>query len=211
MCIPRRLGIYAVFISLAMAVPSRAQQDVSALTQQAMTVFEEDKYDEALKLLIEADEKAPNEPFVLNFIGAVYSKKKDYAKADEYFKKALELQPDNFPARFNVGEIMFLQKKFTEAADYFEVMGTDYPKNELVRFKIFLCQLMLDKTDEAKRMLDKMKFPGETPAWYYSQAAWELKKKNGWKANDHRKAAELMFGKQTELYEESLKDSGLLK
>lgn len=205
----------AFLAALLAAAASLSAQDAPSSPpkeiDKAVHVFNEKKYDEALKILLEADKANPNDPFVLNFIGAVYSKKKDYPAALSWFQKALDTNPDFFPARFNVGEISFLEKKYAEAYDYFSKMLERDPKNELLLFKCFLCQLLLDQMEDAGKTLKRIKYPGDTPAWYYAQAAWEIKNGRRSKADDLLEAAKYVFNKQTELYTETLQDCGMIR
>lgn len=57
---------------------------------------------------------------VYNSIGTTYAIEKDYTKAMEYYKKALEVAPDYFPACNNVGLMLMIQKEYDRAMDHFE-------------------------------------------------------------------------------------------
>jgi hypothetical protein len=47
-----------------------------------------------------------------------------------------------------------------------------------VQFKIIFANLLQGKPDAAKPVLDAMKFPSNTAAYYYAQAAWAFFHKN---------------------------------
>jgi len=176
------------------------------LLQRAIRDFDKKNYDDALKALAELDQKMPNDPLVLNLMGAAYTRKKDFGKAEDYFKRSLEKAPDFFPSKFNVGELLFLQKRYAEALDFFGKMLATSPRNELLQFKVFLCQLQLGRDEEAAKTLSEIKYPGDTPAWYYAQAALEHKKGHASKASEYIKGARFIFGPKTALFDETFED-----
>lgn len=65
------------------------------------------KLDEAKKGLEEAISKEPNNPTYYYNLGFLYDQAKDAAKATEYYKKALEINPDYFEANFNLGVLHY--------------------------------------------------------------------------------------------------------
>lgn len=183
-----------------------AEAKVQGLVEKAVADFDKDKYDDALTKLNEANQLKPNTPFVLNLIGAAYTKKKDYTKAKEYFDQALEVEYSFFPAQFNLGEIFFLQKQYASALDHFSRMLRNYPDNELLQFKVALTLLLTDHVEDAKKLAARMKFPGQEPAWYYTQAAIAMKEGNKGKARKDINAADVMFSGKTSLYNETFED-----
>ncbi|MFA7344422.1 MAG: tetratricopeptide repeat protein [Terrimicrobiaceae bacterium] len=186
--------------------PPDNSRTVKPLIQAALMDFDAKNYDAALEKLQAAEAKVPDDAFVQNLLGAAYTKKKDYATARKYFDKALEKQPDFFPAKFNLGEIFFLQRQYAEALDYFQKMQGRDRQNELLQFKIFLCQLQLGNKEDAANALKAIKYPGDTPAWYYGQAAWESKNGNKKKALEYVTGARYIFGPKTALFDETFED-----
>ena len=210
----RSIASLAIAAILAFPLAGKAQEstaEAQKLTDEAMREFTANKFDKARELLEAADKAAPDNPAILNFLGAVWTKQDDYPKAQSYFEKALAITPSFFPARFNLGEILFLQKKYAESYSHFKDMYALSPDNELLVFKLVLCELFLDQTDAAQERMNGMIFPGKTPAWYYTHAAWELKVGSKGKGRDYVKTAQTLYDKNTSLYDETLKDAGLLK
>lgn len=193
----------------AQTAPPNISKESRTLIQGSLADFDAKNYDAALKKLLDLETKMPDDPFVQNLLGAAYTKKKDFGKAQQCFDKALAKQPDFFPAKFNVGELLFLQRRYAEALDYFEKMQEQDPKNELLQFKILLCQLQLGQMEDAQKTLKKIKYPSDTPAWYYSQAAWESKNGNTKKAREYVTGARYIFGPKTALFEETFEDLGI--
>jgi predicted Zn-dependent protease len=184
-------------------------REARGLLQGALTDFDNKKYDDALTKLTELDKKLPDDPFVMNLLGAAHTKKKDYGQARQYFDRALEKQPNFFPAKFNLGELLFLERKYPEALEFFRQMQLADPANELLQFKVFLCEFQMGNSDAAAKALKKIRYPGDTPAWYYAQAAWESKKGDAKKAREYVKGARFIFGPKVALFEETFQDIGL--
>jgi len=207
-------SILSIIIAAAFAaalLPGRvaAQENpAQSLVDAALADLTKKRYDEALKKLEEADKLAPNSPFILNLFGAIYTKKKDFDTARGYFEKALEAQSDFFPAKFNLGELLFLQKQYPQALDYFSRMLRENPNNELLQFKVILCLLQTRQIDEAKRLIAQMKFPGQEPAWYFAKAALAVAEGDKRKASEFLGGAEILYKDKTTLYRETFQDLG---
>jgi len=91
------------------ATPSQAVQPVPSnlppdiVVEEGKKLYAEGKLDEALTKFIEASLKNPQDPEVFNNIGLIYKKKNDYAKAEEYYRKALTLNPSYAEGLNNMG------------------------------------------------------------------------------------------------------------
>lgn len=174
-----------------------------------MADFEAKKYDAALAKLTDLEKQMPDDPFILNLLGAIHTKKKDFANARKYFDRSLEKQPDFFPAKFNLGELLFLERQYAESLAFFRQMQRVDPTNELLQFKVFLCAFQLDDNEGTAAALKKIRYPGDTPAWYYAQAAWEAKKGDKKKAREYVASARAIFNTKTALFDETFRDIGL--
>lgn len=172
----------------------------------AMEDFEAKKFDDALVKLNEVDKLKPNDPFTLNLLGAAYTKKKEYMTARSFFERSLDQDPGFFPARFNLGEVMFLQKQYPQALEYFRRMYGDNPGNELLQFKVILSLLMTEQIEDAQRMAERMRIPGDSPASYYAQAAVAYKKGDKAKSLEFIRNAHELFRDKTALYDETFGD-----
>jgi len=200
------LGILACLspVSQAQDKPSEAQ----ALVDDALQDFEKKKYDEALQKLNEAEKLEPNSAFILNLIGAAHTKRQDYTAAKTAFDKSLEKDPSFFPSIFNVGELLFLQKQYPQALEYFARMLGSAPNNELLQFKVVLCLLKTGQKEEAEKLVSRMRYPGEGPAWYYSHAALLNEAGDKRKASEYIASAKQFFPDKISLYSETFSDLG---
>jgi tetratricopeptide (TPR) repeat protein len=193
----------------AQTAPPNIARESKELIQSALVDFDAKNYDAALKKLQDVSAKMPDDPFVENLLGAAYTKKRDFTAAQKYFDMSLAKQPDFFPAKFNIGELLFLQRRYAEALEHFQKMQETDSRNELLQFKVFLCLLQLGKDDQAAKAMAAIKYPGDTPAWYYGQAAWESKKGNNKKALEYITGAKYIFGPKTALFDETFDDLGI--
>lgn len=197
---------------LVLLAPLSPAQEVSnptqALIDGALEDFEKKKYDEALQKLQEAEKLTPDSAFVYNLLGAAYTKKQDYAAAKAAFEKSLEKEPNFFPSVFNIGELLFLQKQYPQALEYFARMLDSAPGNELLQFKVVLCLLKTGQVDDAKKVVSRMRYPGEGPAWYYANAALQSQEGNKRKSLEYQASAKTFFPDKTSLYTETFEDLG---
>lgn len=171
--------------------------------------FDNEDYTSALAKLDDINSKRPNDPVVLNLIGSVYMRKKDYITAQSVFEKSLEIDPGFFPSQYNIGELLFLQKNYAAARDHFQAMRSSDFRHELLQFKVALCDILLDEDERAKKVMQAIKYPGDSPAWYYAHAAWENKRGNTTKAREYVRGAKYIFGPQCSLFDQTFHSLGL--
>jgi tetratricopeptide (TPR) repeat protein len=189
----RSLPSYLVALALLLAasVPNRAAQEsqpskaayaageqyLRAL-QAAGAAYLHRDFTAALSKLDVADQIAPNVPDTWSMRGAIYAEQHAYEKAGDAFTKAGELNPGDFWPPYNTAELLLLEKKYDDAAAAFEKLEVYGGHEELVQFKIVYADLLAGKPAAAKPVLDAMKFPSDTPAYYFAQSAWSFADKN---------------------------------
>jgi tetratricopeptide (TPR) repeat protein len=185
------------------------EDSTKAAIESVLADFDTKKNDEALAKLEVLEKQLPDDPLVLNLIGSAYSRKKDYLAAETYFRKAVSKSPNFFPALYNVGEILFLKKNYAEARDHFQAMRGSDARNELLQFKVVLCDLGLKETERAKKVMNAIRYPGDSPAWYYAHAAYEIQAGNKKKAREYVAGARYIFGPKTALFDETFEAAGI--
>jgi len=126
---------------------------------------------EALRYLDEADQAKPNQANNANLRGAIYTRQRDWGKAEEAFRESLRLQSDMPMAQFNLGEVLFLNNKYNEARERFQIFLNSQPKNDLGSYKIFLCDLLGGNTTKANDFLSQLQPSPTSPLYYFSRAA----------------------------------------
>lgn len=187
MSFTRSLPSFVLFAALFLAAsfhgrasqesaPSKAAFDAGApylhALQLAGAAYMHRDFTGALTKLDLADQIAPNIPDTWSMRGAIYAEQHAFEKASDAFEKAAELNPGDFWPPYNMAELLLLEKKYIDAAQAFEKLEVYGGHLELVQFKIVFAYLLAGKPDAAKPVLDAMKFPSDTPAYYFAQSAW---------------------------------------
>jgi cytochrome c-type biogenesis protein CcmH/NrfG len=72
---------------------------------QAVSLINQKRYDEALASLAEAQAKFGRHPDILTYQGYTWRKKGDYARAEQYYRQALEIDPGHVGAIEYYGEL----------------------------------------------------------------------------------------------------------
>lgn len=145
-----------------------------AALREAVRAFNARDFAATLKAVDAAEAISPPNPLTLNTRGAALIEQKRFAEGEAYCRKALEIDPKFYPARFNLCEVPLVQKRYTDARQMFQKLLDENPKDELVQYRILLTWLLEKNDAEARRVLDAIPFPGNTPAYYYGNAAWEF-------------------------------------
>jgi len=140
--------------------------------ESAASAYASRNFSIALDKLDLADQIQPDIPDTWNMRGAIYAEQHAYEKAEDAFEKAAKLNPGDFWAPYNIAQLLLMEKKYGEAAAAFQALSVYQGHEELVQFKIVFADLMAGKPDEAKPVLDAMKFPADTAAYYFAHAAW---------------------------------------
>ena len=152
------------------------------LLTEAMRRFQLRDFKGALDYADRADEVLPPTAWSMNVRGAIAIEQRDFARGYKHCSDALKLDPDFFPARFNICEIPFLQGKYAEARGLwlklFIAVKAGDATAELMIYRIFLTYLLENDFDLAREWMEKIPFPSQTPAYQYAQAAWARQKGN---------------------------------
>ena len=141
-----------------------------------------------------ADQVHPDISDTWNLRGAIYAEQHDFQKAIEAFQKANKLNPGDFWPMYNIAELFLMEKKYPEAVATFQKLAIYRGQEELVQFKLVLANLLQGKNGDAKQVLDGMKFPSDTAAYYFANAAWSYANKDEKKGKYWTSAGLKVFG-----------------
>lgn len=189
-----------------------ANPEYQKLYSDAAQALQQKDYAGALSKLDVIEKSFPNIVNVWNLRGAVYTEQRDFTKASEAFAKAGDLDKKAFAPRFNMAEILFLQKKYPEARAKFEVLLAEDAKNDLARYKVFLCYLANGEKIDAEKVLNQFNFAGDMPAYYFAHAAWDFSRNNPQDAQGWLQSANGIYSQQANLlFVDSLVELGYLK
>ena len=202
--------LFSTSIAMAQFSTPDAEEAKNIAVERVLADYGAQKYDEALERLMDLKDRHPSDALILNLMGSVYIKKLNYQKAEKAFRLALDLEPGFFPAAYNLGELLFLQQKYPLARQYYETMRATDHRHELLQFKVALCDIMAGETERATKLMNTIKYPGDSPAWYYAHAALEHKQGNTAKAREYIRGAKFVYGpEKTALFDETFQVIGI--
>jgi len=166
----------------------------------------------ALAAIDKADKIHPPTPITLNTRGAIAIEQRNFEEGARYCEEALKLDPKFYPARFNLAEIQLVQGHYPEARKLFEKFIRENSKDELSRFRVFLTFLLEKNYDDARRAIDLIPFPGDTPAYYYANASWEFAHERAAEGHKWLGRADWTFGpEKCATFADSLYEIGWIK
>ena len=185
--------------------PLLAQRRLAAVVRQTNRLYEAGDYHAALAQLDSLQGDSANDIGVLNLRAAILTKLGDSPAAEKLFQEILISNPNYFPAVFNLGELQFLQGNYKDALESFSAMLAREPRNEFLRFKVALCQLVLGEDDGARKTANQLITAGSTPAWYYAQSLLARKAGNKRDSGKMLSAGRSIYGSDAcKLFDESI-------
>ncbi len=143
---------------------------------EATRYFQQKRIFESLESLEEAEKVFEDSSEILNLRGSNFVEMRAFQKAEAAFKKALEINPTNTSIRFNLAETKFVTRNWQEAHDLFtdllkDIPAEQIPLSRLIEYKIFLCNIKLDKEAEVIAQAEKYGYLDDSPYYYYAKAA----------------------------------------
>ncbi len=185
--------------------PLLMQRRLAMVLRQSTQHYEAGEYQAALERLGALQGPAGQDLSVLNLRGAIMTKLGKHNEAREFFEAILATDPNYFPAAFNLGEVQFLAGNYEGALETFQRIRRRDPRNELVRFKVLVCLLALDRDSEAQKIANGLIPAGSTPAWYYAKAVLARKAGDEATAQKHLQVARAIYlDAGCKLFDESL-------
>jgi tetratricopeptide (TPR) repeat protein len=185
---------------------------------KAFREFNANNFPQALKELDGIDARQPDLAESQNLRGVILMRQADYDQAEVALQKALATDPKFWNARFNLAEIPFLRKDWTEARKRFDALLQGNAAElqgeaaQLIQYKILLTYLLQGNENMVDSILAKFELSPDTPAANYANAAIALQHKNEKEAKDLLTAAEKNFSPQlNKLFAESLYEVGWLQ
>jgi len=153
------------------ALPTDPEERFKVAYVRAAQSFSRNDLTNAVQLLEIAEQAKPGQANTANLRGAVFTRQRDWPKAQAAFEEALKLQPDLPMAQFNLGEVLFLNGKYEEAREKFQIFVNNQPKNDLGLYKIYLCDLLGGNPAKAQDFLKSLEPDPLSPLYYFSKAA----------------------------------------
>src|SRR6266849_303732 len=209
---------FLLFSSIAANTVAPSKSELETMYDKAFRAFDANNFPEALTQLDAIDARQPDLAESQNLRGVIFMRQGIYDKAEAALYRAIELDPKFWNARFNLAEIPFLQKNWTEARNRFqELLSSNASElqgeaTQLIQYKILLTYLLEGKENMVDSILAKFELSPDTPAVHYANAAIALQRKNAKEAKDWMVEAEKDFSPQlNKLFAESLYEVGWLQ
>ena len=206
-----------VLSSFAATNVAPTKAELESMYDKAFREFNASNYPQALKELDAIDARQPDLAESHNLRGVILMRQAEYDQAEAALQKALATDPKFWNARFNLAEIPFLKKDWTEARKRFEGLleGNSELQGEaaqLIQYKVLLTYLLEGKENMVDSIMAKFELTPDTPAVHYSNAAIAFQHKKEQEAKDLLTAAEKKFSPQlNKLFAESLYEVGWLQ
>jgi predicted Zn-dependent protease len=150
----------------------------------------------ALGALDEIDKAGKRDSDALDLRGAIYLEEGKFEEAKRAFRAASEASATGFSPRLHLGDVFLREKKFPEAREIYGNLLRQtniQTSNEKLRYAILLTYLFAKDESRARAALALIRFPTESPAYYYAQAAWEFARAQPEEAHKWMKAGDRMF------------------
>ncbi len=195
-----------------------SKSELESMYDKAFRAFDANNFPEALQQLDAIDARQPDLAESQNLRGVIYMRQGIYDKAEAALYRAIELDPKFWNARFNLAEIPFLQKNWTEARNRFQALLASNSAElqgeatQLIQYKILLTYILEGKDNMVDSFLSKFELSNDTPAVQYGNAAIALQHKDEKAAKEWIAAAEKNFSPQlNKLFAESIYEAGWLQ
>jgi len=171
--------LFALFLLAALPL-ARAQEAPRLGTgtlEVATRAARNGKLAEALAALDEVDKARKPTAESLDLRGCIFLEQEKFNDATKAFEAAHTADDALFLPRLHLGDVLFRQKKFQEARAVYEplIRQTNVLiSSERLRYGVLLARLGAHDEAGAQLAFESIKFPTETPAYYYAQAAWQF-------------------------------------
>ena len=151
-------------------------EKASPSLEETATLYAHGKSDEALATINAVLSKEPKNINAYIMRGAVYSQKQAWAQAEKDYETALEMDPKNDGVKFDLADLKFKQKLFAAAREAFVPLqnNPDFEVRDLIKYKIYLCDLLDGHDEAASKELDVFNQAGSNASYYFGNAAWNL-------------------------------------
>jgi len=138
-----------------------------AVEQLTQLLMDEGKSSEAVSLLEVITAHSPS-PVLLDLLGDAFSQAHDLAKAEQAYRKAVELDPSEMSHQRGLGQTLLAEEKYPEALKVYQKLSDVMPDDSDVYLRIAQIYRELHQLDKAEENLVKARqyAPGSLEVMY---------------------------------------------
>ena len=142
-------------------------ENEAAVEQLTQLLMDEGKSPEAVKLLEGITAHSPS-PVLLDLLGDAYTQAHELAKAEEAYRRAVELDPSELSHQRGLGQTLLAEEKYSEALKVYQKLSDLMPDDSDVYLRIAQIYRELHQLDKAEQNLVKARqyAPGSLEVMY---------------------------------------------
>ena len=146
----------------------------AAMEQLTQLLLDQNKSDEAIHLLQTMTAHSPS-PALYDLLGDAYTQTKDFAKAEESYRKAVELDPSELTHLRGLGQTLLSEEKYADALGVYQKLADVMPDDADVYLRIAQIYRELHQLDKAEENLVKARqyAPGSLEVMYNEAMIYE--------------------------------------
>jgi predicted Zn-dependent protease len=173
-----RIALALLFLLLVAARAAAPDNAISAhLLEAAKSDYAAGHFDSALAKLDQRDKAKGPSGESLDLRGALALEQGKLESAERAFTAAHKLEPELFAPRLHLGDLYLREKKYAEAREVYQKLAAETNiliSNERIRYGLLIAAFAGHDEAAAQSTLANIKFPTETGAYYFAQAAAEF-------------------------------------
>src|SRR5271168_1518937 len=149
-------------------------ENEAAIEQLTQLLLDEGKSAEAVALLEGISQHSPS-PTLLDLLGDAYTQSHDLAKAEQAYRKAVDLDPSELSHQRGLGQTLMSEEKFSDALVVYEKLADLMPDDSDVYLRIAQIYRELHQLDKAEENLVKARqyAPGSLEVMYNEAKLYE--------------------------------------
>ncbi len=209
------ITVFSLFASFVFAQDNLTSEQ---LYQEAYENFVKRDYAAASASLDKINPVDQKKADILNLRGAIYKRLGELDNAANAYSDALKVNPKDWVPKYNLAEVNFLREEYKASRTFLEQALASMPeadrlqKQDLILYKVFLTYLMQGDDEKAKLLLDSFDINSANPVYYFAQAAYSFKNKDGAKGKTWVTSTEGLYSQDLRnSYGQALVDIGWMQ
>ncbi len=156
--------------------PPAAATPAAPTMDTAFSFYSRGKLDEAIGVLNSLLEKDPTNRNALILRGTIYGDKQMWDQGEKDFQTILQTDPKNEGVQYDLADLKLKEKQFDQARAAFVPLqnNSDPDLADLIKYKIYLCDLLGGHEALAAQELDAFNKVGSHASYYFANVAWSL-------------------------------------